>query len=161
MQIIEGMESIASIFSWPRVALSIAAYFLTLVFYRLWLHPLSRFPGPKLAAISRWYEGYWDLVHNGQYTFRIAEFHKQYGGYCHRLTPASHSTADLLAHGVQAPSYASLHTSCTSMIPSFSTSSIDKMGSGTNTIGPSTPLPLRVPCYSLPSTNYTKPADSR
>ncbi|KAI1121324.1 trichodiene oxygenase [Nemania abortiva] len=73
------MEGIASIFTWPRFALSVAVYFSTLAFYRLFLHPLSHFPGPRLAAISRWYEAYWDVVHNGQYTFKIAELHKQYG----------------------------------------------------------------------------------
>ncbi|KAI0506709.1 trichodiene oxygenase [Xylaria bambusicola] len=73
------MEGIASAFSWPYFALSVTVYFLTLAFYRLFLHPLSRVPGPKLAAISRWYEAYWDVIHNGQYTFKIAELHKRYG----------------------------------------------------------------------------------
>lgn len=52
---------------------------LSLALYRLLLHPLARFPGPKLAALTRYYEGYWDVYHNGQYTFKIAELHKQYG----------------------------------------------------------------------------------
>ncbi|KAI1329056.1 cytochrome P450 [Xylariaceae sp. FL0255] len=47
--------------------------------YRLFLHPFARFPGPKLAAISRWYEAYYDVVQNGQYTFKITEMHKKYG----------------------------------------------------------------------------------
>ncbi|OTA88365.1 hypothetical protein M434DRAFT_80333, partial [Hypoxylon sp. CO27-5] len=54
-----------------------------LSFYRLFLHPLARFPGPKLAAVSRWYEAYCDVVQNGQYTFKIAELHKRYGRYRH------------------------------------------------------------------------------
>ncbi|KAI0868666.1 cytochrome P450 [Hypoxylon argillaceum] len=52
---------------------------LTLTLYRLYLHPLARFPCPKLAAITRLYEGYYDLYQSGQYSFKIAELHKQYG----------------------------------------------------------------------------------
>lgn len=65
--------------NWQTIATSILVYFASLVFYRLQLHPLAKFPGPKLAAVTRYYEGYHDLVRNGQYTFRIAELHKQYG----------------------------------------------------------------------------------
>jgi hypothetical protein len=54
-------------------------YLIALAVYRLTLHPLARFPGPKLAAISRYYEAYFDVVQNGQYTFKIKQLHKQYG----------------------------------------------------------------------------------
>ncbi|KAI1768599.1 cytochrome P450 [Hypoxylon sp. FL1150] len=47
--------------------------------YRLYTHPLAQFPSPKLAAVTRWYEDYYDLYQSGQYTFKIAELHKQYG----------------------------------------------------------------------------------
>lgn len=61
------------------VASTALACLICLVFYRLSIHPLAKFPGPKLAAITRYYEGYYDLVLNGQYTFKIAELHQQYG----------------------------------------------------------------------------------
>jgi len=51
----------------------------TLALYRLFFHPLSHFPGPKLAAITRLYEAYYDVIQNGQYTFKIAALHAQYG----------------------------------------------------------------------------------
>ncbi|KAK4233754.1 hypothetical protein C8A03DRAFT_47769 [Achaetomium macrosporum] len=70
--------SISSL-SWSNIVGAIIVYYGTLVFYRLFLHPLARFPGPRLAAVSRWYEGYYDLVLGGQYTLKIRELHKQYG----------------------------------------------------------------------------------
>lgn len=58
---------------------AILVYLLTLASYRLLFHPLAAFPGPKLAAITRYYEAYYDIVKNGQYTFKMAEVHKKYG----------------------------------------------------------------------------------
>ncbi|KAI0391547.1 cytochrome P450 [Xylariaceae sp. FL0594] len=65
--------------SWWHLASAVIAYYCTLAFYRLFFHPLSRFPGPKLAAVSRWYEAYYDVYQQGQYTFKIAALHKEYG----------------------------------------------------------------------------------
>jgi hypothetical protein len=58
---------------------AILVYLLTLASYCLLFHPLAAFPGAKLAAITRYYEAYYDIVKNGQYTFKIAELHKTYG----------------------------------------------------------------------------------
>ncbi|KAI9166335.1 Trichodiene oxygenase [Paramyrothecium foliicola] len=73
------MEALTSLLSWQSIAATIVIYYVTVAIYRLYLHPLARFPGPKLAAVSRWYEGYYDLYLEGQYTFKIAELHKKYG----------------------------------------------------------------------------------
>lgn len=73
------MESLSNVISWQSIVATIIFYYVTLGLYRLYLHPLARFPGPKLAALTRWYEGYYDLYKGGQYTFKIAELHKQYG----------------------------------------------------------------------------------
>lgn len=69
----------ASLISWPMCAGAVIAYYATLVLYRLFLHPLAAFPGPKLACISRWYEAYYDVVRGGQYTSQIAQLHRTYG----------------------------------------------------------------------------------
>ena len=58
---------------------AVIAYYGTLVLFRLFFSPLASFPGPKLAAISRWYEAYYDVVLGGQYTSKIAELHHIYG----------------------------------------------------------------------------------
>ncbi len=49
------------------------------VVYRLFFHPLARFPGPKRAAISYLYEGWFDIVQGGGYTRQIANLHEKYG----------------------------------------------------------------------------------
>ena len=59
--------------------LSIVVYTLGLAVYRIYLHPLRKFPGPKLAAASFWYEFYYDVVRGGQYTFEIIRMHEIYG----------------------------------------------------------------------------------
>ncbi|KAJ5040206.1 hypothetical protein NUH16_010008 [Penicillium rubens] len=65
----------------PIVALGVigVTYGVWLATYRLWLSPLAHFPGPKLAALTMWYEFYYDSFLEGQYTFRIAEMHRKYG----------------------------------------------------------------------------------
>lgn len=47
--------------------------------YRLCLHPLSKFPGPKLAASTHLYEFYFDVVCNGMFLWEIQKMHEKYG----------------------------------------------------------------------------------
>ena len=58
---------------------SFVLYIALLYIYRLFFHPLARYPGPKLAAISNWYEFYYDVTLQGKFTFHIQELHKKYG----------------------------------------------------------------------------------
>lgn len=50
-----------------------------LAIYRLYLHPLAKFPGPKLAALSRWYEFYYNVIRGGLFWREIEKMHEQYG----------------------------------------------------------------------------------
>lgn len=73
----------------PRQALSygIAAlsiiifYAVGIVLYRLFFSPIAKFPGPKLAAATSWYEIYYDVVKKGKYLFEIEKMHEKYGMY--------------------------------------------------------------------------------
>ncbi|RDW79820.1 cytochrome P450-18 [Coleophoma cylindrospora] len=49
------------------------------VIYRLYLSPISKIPGPKVAAVTRLYELYHDVINYGRYYFKITDLHKQYG----------------------------------------------------------------------------------
>lgn len=51
---------------------------------RLYLSPLAKFPGPRLAAASRLYELYYDGYQPGGYICKLRELHKKYGIYCDR-----------------------------------------------------------------------------
>ncbi|KAJ6184876.1 hypothetical protein N7519_006177 [Penicillium mononematosum] len=47
--------------------------------YHLYFHPLSKFPGPKLAAATFFYEFYYDVVKSGMYIWEIERMHEKYG----------------------------------------------------------------------------------
>ncbi|KAJ5427840.1 hypothetical protein N7491_008282, partial [Penicillium cf. griseofulvum] len=44
-----------------------------------YLSPLASILGPKLAALTYWYEGYHEVWLGGKYFLRLAEMYKQYG----------------------------------------------------------------------------------
>lgn len=50
-------------------------------FYNLYLHPLRKIPGPKLAAITSWPDFYYDVVKDGSYVFQIRKMHGKYGKF--------------------------------------------------------------------------------
>ena len=77
--------SILTIFWLPIVGASL--YVAGLAFYRLFLSPLAKFPGPKLAALTRKYESYYEAVQNYEYLWKIKKLHEQYGEQARCDTP--------------------------------------------------------------------------
>ncbi|KAL4998500.1 cytochrome P450 [Aspergillus recurvatus] len=64
---------------WAALSLAMVSYIVLVGAYRLFLHPLSRFPGPVFAALTVWYEFYYDGIQRGRYTFEIQRMHEKYG----------------------------------------------------------------------------------
>lgn len=70
-----------------------AFYVVSLVIQRLFFSPIAKFPGPKLAAATSWYELYYDVIHKGKYLFEIEKMHDLYGMYSLAFLPVNNSTA--------------------------------------------------------------------
>ena len=64
----------------PTVFIITIIYVSYTAFYRLYLSPVSNFPGPRLAALTWCYQIYYDIYpHYGQYYAHISYLHSIYG----------------------------------------------------------------------------------
>lgn len=53
-----------------------------LIIYRLYFHPLAKYPGPILAKFSSLYEYYWDLIKDGQMVYHLYhDLHPRFGKF--------------------------------------------------------------------------------
>ncbi|KAL5356850.1 cytochrome P450 [Aspergillus floccosus] len=73
------MEPTTLIYCWYGACLSILLYTAGLVVYRLYLSPLAKFPGPRLAAATGLYEAYFQFIKGGRFTWEIERLHQIYG----------------------------------------------------------------------------------
>lgn len=64
---------------WVILSVLTLVYCLGLCIKRLALSPIAHFPGPKLAAVTFWYEFYYDVIQRGQYFRQIEKMHQRYG----------------------------------------------------------------------------------
>ena len=64
---------------WLGTALALLLALLAKYVYRLTLHPLAQFPGPRLAAATNLYGAYIDLGTSNSYTKFFPALHEQYG----------------------------------------------------------------------------------
>ncbi|EKG13727.1 Cytochrome P450 [Macrophomina phaseolina MS6] len=64
---------------YASLAAGILLYFFCLATYRLYLSPVAGFPGPRLAALTRFYEYYYDGVKGGQFVWKVKDLHQKYG----------------------------------------------------------------------------------
>jgi cytochrome P450 len=61
------------------VLVGAASFIFLRTVYRLYFHPLSKIPGPKLAAATHLYEFYYYVVRPGMFLFQMEKMHQQYG----------------------------------------------------------------------------------
>lgn len=47
--------------------------------YRVFFHPLHIYPGPFLAAVTDWYEAYYNIIKKGGLLVEIERLHKLHG----------------------------------------------------------------------------------
>lgn len=73
------MDGILVSLSFSLLFYGVVAYVFCLALYRLFFCPVAQFPGPRLAALTFWYEFYYDVVCKGKYTWKIQQLHHQYG----------------------------------------------------------------------------------
>lgn len=78
--VLERMQSVSYIVSLCNLVILWIAYRVAIAIYNISpLHPLFRFPGPKLAAMGYGYEAYYDFILVGRYTREIQRMHEKYG----------------------------------------------------------------------------------
>ena len=77
------MQCFTSVFpSYPITALLLCGFVILnscVAIYRLFFHPLSGFPGPRLARITTLYKTYYEVVKGGELLQKIRELHAVYG----------------------------------------------------------------------------------
>lgn len=61
-----------AIFSW-------LLYLGTGGLYRLYFHPLTKFSGPKLAALTGWCKFHHEIIHRGRFIWKLQELHDRQG----------------------------------------------------------------------------------
>ncbi|KAI9038140.1 cytochrome P450 [Aspergillus affinis] len=75
---VEGIDPMIWVYICSSVSFAVFSL-VGLAFYRLYLSPLAKFPGPRLAAVTGLYETYYDIVQDGQFVWQIERLHQQYG----------------------------------------------------------------------------------
>lgn len=66
-------------FLWWLIPTLLLCWQVCIIIYRLYWHPLSKFPGPKLAAATFLPEFYFDIIKRGMYIWEIERMHEKYG----------------------------------------------------------------------------------
>ncbi|KAF7917956.1 uncharacterized protein EAE98_009984 [Botrytis deweyae] len=69
------------------IVISVVVTSLCCAFRRLYFHPLSKIPGPRLAAATSWYEFYYNFIRDGIYAKKFEKMHTEYNSSVIRIAP--------------------------------------------------------------------------
>ncbi|PGH15742.1 hypothetical protein AJ80_05450 [Polytolypa hystricis UAMH7299] len=58
------------------IPIALVVYLILRSIYRVYFHPLSKIPGPKLAAMTRAYEFYFEVIKGGQFIWEMKRMHE-------------------------------------------------------------------------------------
>lgn len=90
---------------WMLIPSVAVLYIVGILIYRLYIHPLAKFPGPKLAAATGWYETYHDLKNpGGQLMYKLHELHRTYGNGNYNRASYRRLSESLRSHSTNQPS---------------------------------------------------------
>lgn len=62
-----------------QIAYAVGCYLGALALYRLFFHPLRKYPGPVLAALTEGYEVYYNIIQFGGMVDELLRLHTIYG----------------------------------------------------------------------------------
>ncbi|EGE01905.1 CND5p [Trichophyton equinum CBS 127.97] len=71
----------------PPAVICLGIYIFLLAAVRLVFHPLRKIPGPKLAALTGWWEFYFDVIDNGTLVKNLPQLHQKYNSPVIRISP--------------------------------------------------------------------------
>jgi hypothetical protein len=75
----EHFGPLASVALPAIISCIIVSWLVGLAVDRLWLNPLAKIPGPRVAALTGLYEFYYECILVGKYIFEIERMHQHYG----------------------------------------------------------------------------------
>lgn len=82
----------------PRLFLVFVIYIGLKSLYRLTLHPLAKFPGPKRAAVSNIYAASWDVPSRTSFVKEFTKWHDKYDSPIVRIQPNQLHIRDIDAY---------------------------------------------------------------
>jgi hypothetical protein len=81
MGLVENLLDITKFFTFTNFAVYITIHLSTVAIFRYFFHPLSKIPGPPLAAITHKWLGYQEAIKGGggRFVKELPRLHKKYG----------------------------------------------------------------------------------
>ncbi|KAI5785826.1 cytochrome P450 [Geopyxis carbonaria] len=78
-EIVATLLQPSTLYNWKLWVATTLIYIFSICIYRLYFHPLSHVPGPRLAAISTLWQIYWNVIRGGELTSQLPRVCQQYG----------------------------------------------------------------------------------